>query len=132
MLISFISKSRVEKEQTEEISILRGIRHVYIVSPLLYDIYIEYIFQEPLSEAIEDINSSGNKTNNIRYVHDSVTCAALQHILQQVFSSCENYELEMDLKKTKIMIFLKTTDKYIFLSISSPRRIPGLNATRTP
>ena len=63
---------RVDKEITEEIQILCGVRQGCILSPLLFRIYSEGIFREALDESDVGISLNGEKINNIRYADDTV------------------------------------------------------------
>lgn len=66
---------RVDGEYTEEIKISREVRQGCILSPILFNLYSEYIFRESLDEMEEGIPINGVKLNNIRYADDTIVFA---------------------------------------------------------
>lgn len=106
------ARVRVDQELTEEIDIMRGVRQGCILSPQLFNIYAEAIFAEALENAEEGIVVNGHSLNNIRYADDTILLASnfddLQSLLQRVDSISASYGLNINLKKTKIMIVGKS------------------------
>lgn len=114
-------KARVQVDYTlsEEINIMRGVRQGCILSPLLFNIYAEAIFTEALDNMGEGIVVNGHPINNLRYADDTILLASsfndLQRLLQRVDSVSASYGLNINLKKTKVMMvgkssFVSTTD----------------------
>lgn len=66
---------RIGKEHTDEVKILRGVRQGCILSPILFNIYSEYIFREALENQEEGISINGKELNNIRYADDTIMFA---------------------------------------------------------
>ncbi|CAG9832973.1 unnamed protein product, partial [Diabrotica balteata] len=84
------------------------------MSPLLFNMYSEAIFEEALLSQSEGIIINGRSINNIRYVDDTVVMASsaeqLQLLLNKTNSFCKKYGLKMNIKKTKYMIIAKKTN----------------------
>ncbi|CAG9839144.1 unnamed protein product [Diabrotica balteata] len=56
----------IDGEYTEQVKILRGVREVCIISPQIFNLYSEHIFEEAIKDIDEDISINGVKLNNLR------------------------------------------------------------------
>ena len=103
------STVRYENETSEEITIKRGVRQGCILSPCMFNIYTEYLIREALEDG-EGININGQTITNIRYADDTIILAEsgqLQHMIDKLDATCEQYGMAMNAKKTKTMIVEK-------------------------
>lgn len=64
---------RLDGEQTDQAKILRGVRQGCILSPLIFNMYSERIFNDALDGVEEGILLNGVRVNNIRYADDTDT-----------------------------------------------------------
>ena len=71
---------RTNQGESEEIEIKRGIRQGCILSPILFNLYSEFLIEEALS----DIN--GENINNIRFADDTVLIAESREDLQKMIN----------------------------------------------
>lgn len=108
-----VAHVRVEGDVSEELEIRRGVRQGCVLSPLLFNVYSEKIFEEALYELDEGILVNGERLNNIRYADDTVVFAdsmeGLQRLMDRVVESSSKYGLDLNINKTKYMIISKNT-----------------------
>uniref|UniRef100_A0A8D8W5N2 Craniofacial development protein 2 n=2 Tax=Cacopsylla melanoneura TaxID=428564 RepID=A0A8D8W5N2_9HEMI len=102
---------RFEDEHTEYVQILRGVRQGCILSPLIFNLYSEKIFREALKDVDKGISIDGNRLNNIRYADDTIVFADkledLQLLIDKITLHSNNYGLDINANKTKLMIISK-------------------------
>jgi len=125
---------RIEGTLTEEISVNRGARQGCVVSPVLFNVYAENIFNE--IEEMAGIKVGGININNMRYADDANLIAEnsrdLESLLHKIREESKVYGLDFNLKKTKVMIIdrdektppmdiridqsqVEQVDKYVYL-----------------
>lgn len=109
----------VDGDMTDEISISKGVRQGCILSPLLFNIYSEKIFQETIEDERIGIRVNGIFINNIRYADDTTlltsSIGGLQKLMTKLTRVSESYGLKINIKKTKFMIVSK---KNVYPNIS--------------
>ena len=103
---------RVGENKTRSFSYSRSVRQGCILSPLLFNLYINnlpYLFENTLSEPF--VLPDGTKINSLLYADDLIILSrsklGLQNCLNVLSSYCETWMLKINPKKTKIMIFQK-------------------------
>src|SRR5438132_5984741 len=98
---------RVEGESSRSFSIRKGVRQGCIISPILFNLYSEFMIREAL-EGIKGIQFGGENITNLRYADDAVLIAdsrkKLQRMLNRLNSKCIAFVMAMNVKKTKVMV----------------------------
>uniref|UniRef100_A0A8D8V3E1 Craniofacial development protein 2 n=1 Tax=Cacopsylla melanoneura TaxID=428564 RepID=A0A8D8V3E1_9HEMI len=109
-----VAKVKVDDELSEDIQIMQGVRQGCVLSPLLFNVYSEAIFEEALLDEHMGIKINGKFINNLRYADDTVILAGTLHHLQRIMEKlnvkCNKYGLMMNVKKTKFMVLTKKQD----------------------
>ena len=99
---------------TDWLQIGKGVRQGYILSPYLFNLYVEYILRNGrLDEAQAEIKIAGRNINNLRYADDTTLMAEskeeLKSLLMTVKEESEKVGLKLNIQKTKIMASGPTT-----------------------
>ena len=87
---------------------IKGIHQGCILSPCLFNLYVEYIMRNAgLEEAQAGIKIAGRNINNLRYVDNTTFMAEskeeLKSLLMKVKEESEKVGLKLNIQKTKII-----------------------------
>lgn len=98
---------RWDNEMSRHVNIRRGVRQGCIISPILFNLYSEFMITEAL-ENESGIRFSGRKVTNLRYADDAVLIAEspeeLQRMMDKLNEVCKEYGMAINVKKTKVMV----------------------------
>ena len=92
---------------TDWFQIRKGVCQGYILSPCLFNVYVEYIMSNArLDEAQAGIKIAGKSINNLRYADDTTLLAESEEVkslLMTVKEESEKAGLKLNIQKIKIM-----------------------------
>ena len=115
----------LENDSTEEVRIRRGVRQGCVLSPLLFNIYYEYIFRDALEGMEVGILLNGERINNLRYADETVVFTDslddLQNLMERLVHSSQQYGLDINTDKTKLMVISKNRIPTCHLIINNKR-----------
>ena len=106
--MQFRKQVRTVYGTTDWFQIGKGLCQGCILLPCLFNLYAEYIIQNPrLDEAQAGIKIAGRNINNLRYAGDTTLMAdskeELKILLMKVKEESEKVGLKLNIQKTKIM-----------------------------
>ena len=95
---------------TDWFQIGKGVHQGCILSPCLFNLYVEYIMRNTgLDEAQAELRFAGRNINNLSYADDTTLMAEneeeLKGLLMKVKEESEKFGLKLNIQKTKIMAF---------------------------
>lgn len=125
---------RIDQTMSDPLLVNSGVRQGCILSPLLFNIYGEYIIRQVLYEYEGGVSINGRKISNLRYADDTVLIASsteeLESVMHRLEVESERLGLYINRSKTKVMIIDRANnnrpdvqmvyncdvvDKYIYL-----------------
>lgn len=97
---------RVEEEETEEITIGRGVRQGCCMSPSLFNLYAEKLLEEALRDT-PGIQVGEKHVKNLKYADDQAVLAkserALQDMIDNINEAGKRFGMKINAGKTKVM-----------------------------
>jgi len=99
-------KVRLNREETRSVKIGRGVRQGRCLSPILFNLYSEYLTKEAL-EGFGDFKIGGQITHTVKYADDLVLLAKEEKLLQDMIDKLievgRSHGMEINVEKTKVM-----------------------------
>uniref|UniRef100_A0A8D8WJF1 Craniofacial development protein 2 n=1 Tax=Cacopsylla melanoneura TaxID=428564 RepID=A0A8D8WJF1_9HEMI len=104
-------KVRTKFGDSESFNIEKGVRQGCLISPILFNIYVEKIIDKALGMEEKGFSINGRIVNNLRYADDTLIIAKskgeLKRLLEQLNNACAQYGMRINMKKTKTMTVRK-------------------------
>ena len=105
---------KVNNKTTNFFPYKKGVQQGNPLSPLLFNLFINDIFEAVKNENSMITLDGVTKFNTLMYADDlilmSSTKEGLQESLNSLYTYCEKWKLKINMKKTKTMIFTKGTN----------------------
>jgi len=96
-------KVRLNRGETRSVKIRRGVRQGCCLSPILFNLYSEYLTKEAL-EGLADLKIGGQIIHTVKYTDDLVLLAKEEKVLQDMIDKLIEigrcYGMEMNVEKT--------------------------------
>ena len=97
-------KVRLNRGKTRSVKIGRGVRQGCCLSPILFNLYSEYLTKEAL-EGLGDLKIGGKIIHTVKYADDLVLLAKEEKVLQDMIDKLIEigrcYGMEMNVEKQK-------------------------------
>jgi hypothetical protein len=97
-------KVRLDQWETRSVKIGRGVRQSCCLSPILFNLYSEYLTKEAL-EGFSDLKMGGDVICTVKYVDDLVLLAkeetVLQGMIERLIEIGRRYGMEMNVEKLR-------------------------------
>jgi len=98
-------KVRLNRGETRSVKIGRGVRQGCCLSPILFNLYSEYLTKEAF-EGLGDFEIGGQIIHTVKYADDLVLLAKEEKVLQDIIDKLIEirrcYGMEMNVEKTKV------------------------------
>src|SRR5437867_2471892 len=98
---------RWDGEVSREVDVERSVRQGCVISSILFNLYSEFMIKEAM-ENVEGIKFNGIHITDLRCADDAVLVAdkrkKMQKMIDRLNKTCKAYGMEINVKKTKVMI----------------------------
>ena len=95
---------RWDGEVSREVGVERSVRQGCVISPILFNLYSEYMIKEAM-ENVEGIKLNGINITDLRYADDAVLEAdkrkKMQKMTNRLNKTCKAYGMEINVKRLK-------------------------------
>ena len=107
---------KIDDHQTQSFKYEKGVRQGCVLSPLLFNLYINELPTLLEEEKVDPfILPDGTKLSSLLYADDRVilsqTATGLQNAINILNNFCNKWKLNVNLKKTKVVVFQKKQRK---------------------
>ncbi|KAI5752610.1 hypothetical protein M8J77_018598 [Diaphorina citri] len=100
-------KVRTKEGTSSAFEVKKGVRQGCIISPILFNIFVEQIVNETLHDIDIGFKIGEDRINNLRYADDTLLVTEsvddLTYLLTKLFEVCEKYGMKINMKKTQVM-----------------------------
>ncbi|KAI5700378.1 hypothetical protein M8J77_008043 [Diaphorina citri] len=107
-------KVRTKDGISNTFNVKKGVRQGCIISPILFNIFVEKIIAESIEKEERGLKINGEVINNLRYADDTLLLATsksdLKYLMSKLFQTCEQYGMKINMKKTKVMCVSKNEE----------------------
>ena len=115
LYVNQTSVVKIQQEFSEEGEIGRGVRQGCCMSPLLFNIYAEAMMLEAMEGVEEGVKIGGKLLKDVRFADDqgmiSGSESGLQKIMDALNSTATEYDMKINIKKTKVKRVSKSVGK---------------------
>ena len=80
-----------------------GVSQVCLLSPRLFNIFLERIISDALEEHNGKVSTGGKNITNLRLTYDTDALAEVEQELKPLDETCTRYKMEISAEKTKLM-----------------------------
>ncbi|XP_077301158.1 uncharacterized protein LOC143921680 [Arctopsyche grandis] len=117
---------KVEDLETLKVEISRGVRQGCVLSPMLFNLYSEMVFNQAVDSRI-GVKIGGEIINNIRFADDTAilteSAEDLQSLLIAIDHSCQKWGMSININKTKSMASKDLPRQVYCLRTQSPMSV---------
>ena len=120
-----VATIRIAEECTEPSVIGRGVRQGCCLSPLLFTLYAEMMMVEAMGEVEEGVKVGGMLLKDVRFADDQGMVAGselgLQKVMDGLQRAAKQYDMKINIKKTKVMKVSKKGEGEVKIFIEGQR-----------